>query len=402
MSAEPRLYGVLAEFEDVDSLVAAARKVREAGYTRFDAHTPFPVHGLDDAMGVQPTILPWIVLLCGLIGLGGGFLLQWWTNAVDYPFVISGKPLFGLPGAVPVAYELTILLASFGAFFGMLALNGLPKWYHPLFRVARFSRATSDRFYLVIQGSDPFFSPATPEWLASLGASAVETVPEPDEPDTPPRWFKGLTWIVTSLALLPPAMIAKARFSEMQHPRVHLVKNMDFQKKFKAQQASPLFADGRAMRPDPAGTVARGDLDPTSTLATGRNPDGSYATAYPLAVDQALIERGRERFAIYCATCHGLDGRGDSMVARRALLRQGQQGTNWVPPADLTGEAVAAQPPGRIFETISRGRNTMPGYSQQIRPRDRWAIALYLEALRQAQAGLDAPGDKDNQEEAGR
>ncbi len=387
MTADPKLYGVLAEFDNVDDLCAAAKDVREAGYTRFDAHTPFPVHGLDDAMGVKPTVLPWIVLAMGLVGLATGFWMQWWMNDADYSYAISGKPMFGLPAAVPVAYELTILLASFGAFIGMLALNNLPKWFHPLFRVSRFSRATSDRFYVVIEGRDPNFGPRTQEWLGGLaGATAIEAVPMPDEPEGLPRPLKGAAWIMTSLAVLPLAMIANARFSTTQNPRIHLVGNMDYQEKYKAQQASPIFADGRAMRPDVTGTVARGELDISSPQVTGKNADGSYVAGFPLAVDQELIERGRERYDIFCATCHGYDGKGDSVVGRRALARAGQLGSSWAPAADLTGQLVTEQPAGQVFETISKGKNTMPGYAQQISPRDRWAIALYMKALQSAQA----------------
>ncbi|MBC8328183.1 MAG: DUF3341 domain-containing protein [Planctomycetes bacterium] len=386
MTADARLYGVLAEFDNVDDLVDAAKQVREAGYTRFDAHTPFPVHGLDDAMGVRPTILPWIVLAAGLVGLSSGFLMQWWMNDVDYSYAISGKPMFGLPGAVPVAYELTILLASFGAFVGMLALNNLPKWFHPLFRVERFSRATSDRFYLVIEGRDPNFGPRTSDWLGGLGCTALEAVPMPDEPEGLPRPLKGLAWVMTSLALLPVAMIANARFSESSTPQIHLVGNMDFQEKYKAQQTSQLFADGRAMRPDSAGTVARGELDISSPQVTGRNADGSYVAGFPVAVDAGLMARGRERFDIYCATCHGLNGKGDSVVSRRALALQEQGKAAWTPPTDLTSQVVLDQPPGQIFETITLGKNNMPSYAQQLRPRDRWAIALYMEALQSAQA----------------
>ncbi len=385
MSTTQRLYGALAEFEDVDSLVAAAKKVRERGYRHWDAHTPFPVHGLDDAMGVRPTILPWIVLGGGLLGLGLGFLMQWWMNAVDYPFKISGKPFFGLPATVPVSYELAILLASFGAFFGMLILNSLPKWYHPLFRVRRFRRATADRFYLVIEGRDPLFdAERTPTFLADLGAFAVETVPVPDESPRLPRAVRGLAWLMTSLALIPPVLIFRARYSKSEHTRIHLVPNMDFQGKYKQQNTSPLFADGRAMRKDPPGTVARGELDRSSVLWTGKQPDGSWASALPLPVDDALMARGRERFDIYCAACHGLDGSGNSMVDLRATELTAQGKAAWTKPADLRLPRIAAQPPGQVFNTITHGLNTMPGYRQQIPARDRWAIILYMKALQRA------------------
>jgi hypothetical protein len=175
--AAPVLVGFLAEFPTVDSVVAAARKVRAGGYKIWDVHTPFPIHGIDAVIGIRPTILPWLVLGGGLTGLVGGLTLQWWCNAYDYPFLISGKPLWSLPANVPIIFELTVLCSALTAVFGMLALNRLPMHYNPLFKSARFKRVTSDRFFIVIDGSDEKFDLVkTPEFLASLGATAVERI----------------------------------------------------------------------------------------------------------------------------------------------------------------------------------------------------------------------------------
>jgi hypothetical protein len=173
------LYGLLAEFGNVEDLIAGAERVRDAGYTRWDAHAPFPVHGLDDAMGIRPTRLPYLVFAAGAAGAFAGLALQWWTNAADYPLVISGKPLFALPAAVPVMFELTILFAALAAFVGMLAFNDLPLWYHALFRSERFRRATNDRFFISIEARDPKFDPETARaLLASLRGATVEEVEE--------------------------------------------------------------------------------------------------------------------------------------------------------------------------------------------------------------------------------
>jgi len=175
---EPReLYGYLAEFEVPGDLLDAAERVRDAGYKNWDCHTPFPLHGLDDAMGVEGTKLPLIVLIGGLGGLTVAALMQWWMNAVDYPFLISGKPLFGVPAAVPVMFELTVLLSALTTFFGMWALNGLPRHHHPLFNSDRFKRATNDRFFISIEARDPrFHIEKTRELLESLNPDALETV----------------------------------------------------------------------------------------------------------------------------------------------------------------------------------------------------------------------------------
>lgn len=177
-----RLYGLLTEFDSAPALVQAVTKVRDAGFRHWDVHTPFPVHGMDDAMGIRGTRLPFLVLGGGITGLGLATLMQWWMNAVDYPFQISGKPLFGLPANIPIMFELTVLFSAFATFFGMWGLNGMPKLYHPLFTSRRFRRATQDRFFIVIEARDPQFdAERTRAFLASLGGSVVEAVDESPE-----------------------------------------------------------------------------------------------------------------------------------------------------------------------------------------------------------------------------
>lgn len=177
-SSSDALYGYLAEFEDVDGLLAGARKLRDAGFRHWDCHVPFVVHGLDGAMGIKPTKLPYLVFGAGLTGTTLGLALQFWTNAVDYPFMISGKPMFGLPAAIPVAFEMTILFAAISALVGMLAFNGLPTHSHPLFTSRRFKRATDDRFFISVEARDPRFdADATRALLEGFGG-VVEEVRE--------------------------------------------------------------------------------------------------------------------------------------------------------------------------------------------------------------------------------
>jgi len=174
-----KLYGYIVEFDNVDAILDAARRVRDEGYKRWDCHTPFPVHGLDGAMGIRMTILPLIVFAAGVIGLSAGLFMQWWMNAFDYTYQISGKPFWSIPANIPVAFEMTVLFAAFGAFFGMLGLNRLPEYYHSLFKATRFQRATSDRFILAIEAADPRFD-ETKTWsfLESLGSGTIEEVEE--------------------------------------------------------------------------------------------------------------------------------------------------------------------------------------------------------------------------------
>jgi ActD protein len=173
----PQLTGLIAEFTTVDEVMSAARRVRAAGYKIWDVHSPFPIHGIDAVIGIRPTILPWIVLGGGLSGLCGALLLQWYCNAYDYKFIISGKPFFSLPANIPIIFEGTVLLAALTAVFGMFGLNRLPLHYNPLFKSKRFRRVTDDRFFIYIDASDGRFDEkGTAEFLSSLGAAAVERV----------------------------------------------------------------------------------------------------------------------------------------------------------------------------------------------------------------------------------
>jgi hypothetical protein len=178
---EARIAGLLAQFDDVPSLIEGCEKVRDAGYKKWDAHASFPVHGLNDAMGLRATRLPYFVFLCGLMGCGLALLMQWWMNAVDYPYIISGKPIFSLPANVPIIFELTVLISAFGTFFGMFAANGLPRYHHPLFYSERFQQVTTDKFFIFIDSADPRFDEsATRALLESLNTAAIEAV-EVDE-----------------------------------------------------------------------------------------------------------------------------------------------------------------------------------------------------------------------------
>ena len=170
-------YGALARFDSPKALFHACEKVRDAGYSKWDAHSPFPVHGLDDAMGLPASKLPWIVLVLGLSGAGGGMLMQWWVAVHGYSLVISGKPLFSWPAFVPVTFELGILFAAIGAVFGMLALNRLPMHYHPLFHSEQFERFSDDAFFISIEAWDPKFDGTTTvDFLKQIGSTQVELV----------------------------------------------------------------------------------------------------------------------------------------------------------------------------------------------------------------------------------
>ena len=468
---EPKMHGVTAEFDSVDTLLAACRRVRDAGYTKTDAYTPFAVHGIDTALGIRPTALPWIVLGGGIVGALGGLGMEIWMNSIDYPYIISDKPFVSLPAFIPVSYELTILLASFGAFFGMLALNKLPRFSNPMFTNPRFDRATDDRFFLYIDAADPRFDLAgVQQLLGDMGALEVASVFDDDSSDAIPRPVFAVLSALVLLALLPPLLIARMRVTRSDNPRFHLMFDMDFSPAKDPQQTSTLFADGRAMRPDVPGTVARGQLRYDPDFYTGidmdelarRNPgraeqlvalvqqrDDASAEAAddqaadapaadapavaeggnqvedaspagqadaaaepaaaaqlpvdntpwlksnPLELTTETLQLGQQQFNIYCAACHGVNGSGNGLVARRAQRILAQ---TWVPPSSLHQETLQQDryPDGKLYNVITNGIRKMPSYGSQIPAERRWAVVAYVRALQRSRnASLDdVPADR--------
>lgn len=392
------LHGFVAEFDDVTSVTRAARAVRDAGYQKFDVYSPFPIHGIERAMGLRSTHLPWIVLVCGVSGLGLALLLQYWTNAVDYPFKISGKPLFGIPANIPITFEVTVLLSAFAAFFGMFILNKLPQHHHALFEHPRFRRATDDGFFLAIEAGDARFDSArTRTLLQSLTSHPVVACHGARGGDHAPSWMRAGGVALALLTLIPLAAAVAARSGDTTKPAFHIVNDMDSQARFRAQVANPIFADGRAMRPDPTGTVSFDGLIEDPVVLTGKQGE-AWSTSLPVAADAKLLARGRERFGIYCAPCHGVAGYGDGLVANRA---KDLQETNWVPPASLHDPLVRGRALGQLFDTVRNGVRTMPAYGRQLSVQDSWAVVAYVRALQRSQNGTPADVPEAKQAELG-
>ena len=178
MSAR-RLHGVMAEYKEADKLIEAAAAARGRGYRALDAYAPFPVEGLDEALGLPDSPMPRIILAGGIAGCATGYGLQYWASVLSYPLNSGGRPLNSWPAFIPVTFELTILFAALAAVFGMILVNGLPMPYHPVFNVPRFSLASKSRFFLLVEARDPLFEAAAArECLAGAGAEEGYDVPE--------------------------------------------------------------------------------------------------------------------------------------------------------------------------------------------------------------------------------
>lgn len=172
-------YGIMAEFDTAAELVVAARSLRDAGYTKTDAFSPYPLHEIDAALGIRKSILPYLILAGGITGLLAGLGLTYFVHVYDYPIIVGGRPHFSLPAFIPPIFELTILLAAATAVFGMLFLNGLPAPYHPVFNVPRFALATREKFFLLVEAKDPKYDyDTTKSFMESLNPQEVFDVPE--------------------------------------------------------------------------------------------------------------------------------------------------------------------------------------------------------------------------------
>jgi mono/diheme cytochrome c family protein len=403
------IHGVVGYYSDVDGIMNASRKIRDAGYKKWDAYTPFPVHGIDEAMGTKPTILPWIVLGMGLTGLAVGLGLQWYTNAYDYKFLISGKPTWSLPANIPVTFEVIILFSAYTAFFGMLALNKLPHLSNPLHKLERFKRVTDDKFAICVESKDPNFDLARVSKLLGVGSEHVETCPIDTSKAALPIWFHGVAAILTCASFIPLALAFKGRFATSEKPQYHVWPDMDFQRKRKTQTAWEGFPDGRTMRLPVEGTVATGELRDDFELYHGVTQGSAvpasikydvaafgeaagadrpeWLSGFPAAVvvDEAFLERGRARYGIYCAVCHGNQGNGVGAVAVRAdKLDAAKWG--WVAPKALHSDNAKAYANGELFHIASNGISTMSGYAAQVPAKDRWAIVAYIRAIQATQA----------------
>lgn len=382
--ANAPLHGILAEYDTPTAVVKASKKVRDAGFTRWDTYTPFPIHGIDDAMGIKMTKLPNFVICAALTGLATAIWLQWWTNAVDYPWIVSGKPFWSWPANVPIMFELTVLFSAFATLGGMIALNNLPLPSHPLDLKERFRRVTDDKFFLLIEARDPKFDEADVKKL--LDETSPVVVDDVQEDNTssdklPPALVYTLV-ILAVASLVPFAAFARARSAKSETGRLHAVWDMDFTPSYKAQADNPLFADQRAMRHPPVGTVARGHLNEDEHLHLGRNAAGGWARTLPsgISADGETMAVGKQQFEIYCTPCHGFSGEGNGMVNQRASTL----GQGWVPPTNLHEARIREQPAGEIFNTITHGIRNMPGYGSQMDADERWAVVLYVRALQKS------------------
>ncbi len=365
------LYSITALFASPDALLHAVDETVKAGYTKFDVHSPYPIHGIGRSMRLRTSPMGYFALAFGLLGAFAGVGLMSWIALVDYPLVIGGKPFWSWPAFVPVAFEVTVLMASVLTVVTMIVVFfKFPNNSHPLHDTPYMKRVSSDGFGISIEAEDPSFDEAVVRaHLARVAGTEIAPVYyDPEEMDHGQKLFD-----LRFMALLFGVAVVVSGGTYVALNKVAFMQPFSWmmeQAKLKPQAASTLFADGKGMRPPVPGTIARGFLP---YAYAGKPEEAGKQLVNPLFASALVLERGRTGFLTFCSPCHGNFGHGDSRL-------RGQ----FPNPPTLLSDKVRNWPDGSIYHVITEGQNIMPSYAGQVRRNDRWAIVHYIRALQRA------------------
>jgi len=366
-----RLYSLSAIFRTPDEIAHAAEEAVNAGYTRFDIHSPYPIHGMPKAMGLKPSKLGYVTLVFGLSGAALALLFMWWVNVIEYPLVIGGKPLFQLPAFIPVTFEITVLMAAIFTVVGMLfVVFRFPNNSHPLHDTAYMKAVSADKYGLTIQTADPMFDDAAVrEFFQRLGAAEIHAIEyNQTEFETRPEIFERRFILLLVLVAL---LVGPSTYIVLNHALYMPPFNwMMEQEKINPQMKSELFADGFGMRLPVEGTVARGRLP---YPFKGQPELAAKFLINPIVPNESVLELGKKKYNTFCSPCHGNFGDADSRL-------RGQ----FPNPPTLHSDKIRGWSDGMMFHVITEGQNIMPSYAAQIKEDDRWAIVHYVRALQRA------------------
>lgn len=379
-ATEPRsrkLFGLSALYNTPNEIVNAAAVAAGKGFEKFDTYTPYPLHGMDTAMGLKESKVGLVSFSCGITGTFLALLMIGWMTGIDYQNIIGGKPFFSLPPSIPITFEITILLTGIATTFGMLILfNKLPKINSPLNDTEFMNRVSSDKYGIVIRAEDEKFEePNVKNLFLSTGAFDVQPIyfRESNLTTKTPIFEKKFTGAIIGTAILT-AIITYITLNIVLYDVVPF-DWMWNQGRVDAQSKSDFFPNKYGMREPVKGTVARGFLP---YEFTGQPDSLVRLLANPLAVSKDVLMRGQERYNIYCSPCHGYFGEGDSRL-------KGQ----FPKPPTLHSVKVDNWSDGNIYHVITNGQNVMPSYAEQVSSDDRWAIIHYIRALQRSKNARD-------------
>jgi len=367
-------YAVLGIFDTPDALMQAIPKARAAKLGTVEAYTPYPIHGIDGALGLRKSPLGGMVLVMGILGALTAFGFQYWISAIDYPIITGGKAANSWEAFIPIMFEVTVLFSTFTAGLGMLLLlNKLPFFGHPVLSSKAITGITRDRYALAIEAeSEGFNSAAAAQALKDAGAAEVEVLPAPDRSPflTSDFILRTLGGIFVACLVAGIGIYLATKWFPLLKPMVY----MQDQPRLNAQKPSTFFKDGHGMQQPVAGTVARGHL-PT---ATGTQ-DASASLQNPLPQTQAVFAVGKKAYHNRCEVCHGALGNG------QGSLTSAYGGK----PANLQSQQFRDYPDGKIYWAIVNGKNSMPSHAPYLSESERWSVVHYVRALQRAQNAKD-------------
>ncbi len=362
---------VLGLFPTAQAILDAVPAVRAGGFAALEAYTPYPVHGMEEALGQKRSPLGVMVLVMALLGAAVAMGFQWWTSAVDYPIETGGKALFAWQSFVPIMFEVTVLFATFTAGLGMLfLLNRLPFFGHPVLHSRAIGEITRDRFALVLEPVGGVLDEeAARRALLDAGATAVELLPaqEPHAAWPPRLWLRVALGIAAACVLSGTLAFWAIKLFPVLPPMVH----MQEQPKLNPFKPSGLFRDGLGMRLPVAGTVARGHLP----LSFKTPEEAGAVLANPLPRSREVLEEGRAVYNAHCAVCHGAVGDGTATLSSAYGAK----------PANLHSQSIRDYPDGRLYGVVALGKNAMPSYAADLTEEERWTVVHYVRALQRAQ-----------------
>jgi len=368
---DKHLFSITALFDTPDEVIHAAHETSQAGYTRYDVNTPYPVHGMDKAMKLKPTRLGVFSLAFGILGDVSAVLFMSWVSLVDYPLIIGGKPFWSWPAFVPVAFEVTVLLVAVLTVVTMIVLFfKFPNNSHPLHDTPYMKRVSSDKFGISIQADDPKFNERdVTAFLKKVGGKEIAPVYfDAEEFITPRRLFEPKFLAILAATALVVSGATHVIFNQIMF--MEPFSWMSTQVKLKPQRSSELFEDGIGMQRPVAGTVARGFIP----YAFAGKPDlAGKNLVNPLPMTKEVIERGKSKYLTSCSPCHGNFGAGDSRL-------RGQ----FPNPPTLHSDKVRTWPDGNLYHVMTEGQNVMPSYAAQISRDDRWAVVNYIRVMQRA------------------
>ncbi len=369
-----RAFSVVGLFDSAQLLMQAISEIKPQVTARLDAYSPFPIHGIERALGLKKSPICGMVLVMGIIGAISAVAFQLWTSGIDYPLMTAGKPYFSWEAFIPITFELTVLFATFTAALGMLfLLNRLPFFRHPMLSSKSMRSITRDKFALSVESNGEAIDvDATAALLKQAGAKSIEVIDSPAPIGPVSAGFLTLVLVAIGLSSAAAGYLTywAMKLFPVSVPMVHMLQ----QPRLDPQRSSGFFRDGFGMRMPVPATVNRESLP--YGIASQENAGG---LVNPAPKTGEVLKLGKQAYSNYCSVCHGILGNGTPTLTAAYGAK----------PANLVSRSIIDLPDGKIYHAIRAGKNTMPAYEADLSENERWAAVNYVRVLQRAMNAKD-------------